>query len=380
MLAAFAPMATDMYLPALHLIAQDFHASQSAAESSVSLFFLGLALGQALYGPLADRWGRRAPLLLGIGLYAGATLACLLVSDITQLVALRVLQAMGGAAGMIVGRAIITDLYSERESARAFSLLMMVMTIAPIVAPVLGGFIITTLGWRAVFWAMLVFGLVAGVLVWRFIPETLAPDKRSREGFASIARGWLALLADPAFRTPALVGGLGQGCMFAFITGSPGVFMGGHGVSAQGFGWLFALVACSLIISAFINRQALRHTTPETMLGRALLLNVAAGWLALAAAPLNELVALLVPLWFAIGSLGFLGANAAAVAMAHNGGRPGSASSLVGVLQFAIAFVVSSAVAAAAGSTAYPMALAIVGCGTVAALLWFGAGRRLARR
>jgi len=371
MLAAFAPLATDMYLPGFHLMAEHFDVPEGGIEITLSVFFLGLAIGQAIYGPLIDRFGRRGPLLIGIGLYVAATSLCLLATDIATFTALRFLQAAGGCAGMIVGRAIVTDLFDAKESARALSLMMVVMTLAPIVAPVVGGIIITNLGWKAVFIVMLVFGLLCAVLVWLFVPETLSSDKRKADSLSGIFRTWRLLITDVGFIVPALVGGLAQACMFAFITGSPFVFINLHGANTQTYGWLFALIACALILAAQINRMLLRVKSPELLLGAALVLNVVAGIATVAAVPTNSLPGLLVPLWATIGALGFIGANAATIAMMASGSHSGSGSSLIGVLQFGCAFAVSSLVAATQNGTAYPMTVSIAVCGVLATVLWF---------
>ncbi|MFT4266202.1 MAG: multidrug effflux MFS transporter [Xenophilus sp.] len=379
LLAAFAPLATDMYLPAFHQMALHFGVPEGGIEVTLSMFFLGLAAGQAIYGPLIDRWGRRGPLLAGIGLYTAATALCLSAADIGIFTGLRFLQAAGGAAGMIVGRAIVSDLFDAREGARALSTLMAVMTLGPILSPILGGFIIAHAGWRTIFLAMLAFGLLCITLVWRYVPETLPPARRQAQGPGGVLRVWLALLATPDFVLPALVGGLAQACMFAFITGSPFVFMTLHGVSAQGYGWLFALIASALVVFSQLNRGLLRRFQPGMVMGPALVLNCMAGLGTLAAAAADSLPGLLVALWLAIGALGLIGANAAATAMAASRSHPGSGSSLVGVLQFGFAFLVSGLVAALQNGTAWPMTGAIAACGALASLLWF-MGPRLVRR
>ncbi len=375
LLGAFAPLATDMYLPSFHLMAEHFGVAEGSIEATLSVFFLGLAVGQAIYGPLIDRYGRRGPLLAGIGVYILATVFCLLTADIGSFSAFRFLQAIGGCAGMVIGRAIVSDLFDTRESARALSLLMIVGTMGPILAPILGGIIVTYAAWQAIFVVMLAFGFLCIGLVWFFIPETLPPDKRRIGSPLGFLRTWAGLMTHPGFIVPAVVGGLAQACMFAFITGSPFVFINLHGASAQAYGFLFALIACALIVSAQLNRMALRRSTPEFLLGAALATNAIAGIATVAVVPANSLVALLVPLWVAIGTLGFIGANAAATAMAASASHFGSASSLIGVLQFGCAFVVSGLVAATQNGTAYPMTVAIAVCGISATTLWFAGGR-----
>jgi DHA1 family bicyclomycin/chloramphenicol resistance-like MFS transporter len=371
LLAAFAPVATDMYLPGFHQMSEYFGVSEGGIEVTLSVFFLGLALGQAVYGPMIDRWGRRGPLLFGIAIYIAASLLCLFTADIGVFTGLRFLQAAGGTAGMIIGRVIVSDLFDARESARALSMLMAVMTLGPILSPILGGVIISYMGWKTVFIVMLAFGLLCFALVWFYIPETLPIARRSTERPGDVLRTWAGLLTTPDFIVPALVGGFAQACMFAFITGSPSVFMTLHGVSTQAYGWLFALIACALVVFAQVNRVLLRHFQPSVLMGGALVLNFVAGLATLAATATGNLAALLIALWLAIGALGMIGANSVAIAMAASQSHPGSGSSLVGVLQFGFAFLVSSIVAALQNGTAWPMSGAIAACGMLASLLWF---------
>ncbi|QFY41272.1 multidrug effflux MFS transporter [Candidatus Methylospira mobilis] len=370
LLCAFPPLATDMYLPAFPQMAQAFGVGDGAIQATLSIFFIGLALGQAVYGPLIDRYGRRIPLLIGIGIYVLSSLLCLVTSDIALFTGLRLLQAVGGCAGMIIGRAVVRDLFDEFESARVLSLMMVMMTLAPIVAPVLGGFILAVSGWRMIFAVMLAFGMVGALLVWFGLPESLPPGKRRADNLSSIARVFWRLLRTRAFIIPTLVGGLAQACMFAFITGSPFVFMNLFGVSEQLYGWLFGSISVGLIIAAQCNRFALKHWSPATLLGAALILNIVAGLGTVIAAGSGVPVFLLIPLWFAIASLGFIGANATAIVMTACGQHLGSGSALIGVLQFGCAFLVSSLVAAGQNGTAYPMTLAIAGSGLLAGLFW----------
>lgn len=370
LIAALPPLSTDLYLPAFPLLAESFAADDGEIQITLSVFFLGLALGQAFYGPLIDRFGRRGPLLAGIGLYAVATLLCLLVPDIAEFTVLRFLQAIGACAGMVIGRAIVSDLFDERQSAQALSLLMMVMTVAPIVAPLLGGLILAVAPWPMIFVFMLAFSLVGAALVWRQLPETLPPEKRKEGGFATAFAGYARLLRRRAFIVPTLVGGFTQGCMFAFITGSPFVLIRLHGVSEQAFGLLFGAIAAGLILAAQANRLALRRWSTHALLGTALMLNLLAALALVAMSTSEDLLAFVIPLWLAIATLGFIGANSAAIAMTEAGDEAGSGSALIGLLQFGCAFLVSSLVAATQNGTAYPMTIAITACGLLASLLW----------
>ncbi|WP_367026846.1 multidrug effflux MFS transporter [Methylococcus sp. ANG] len=369
-LCAFPPLATDMYLPAFAQMARALGVGGGGIEATLSVFFIGLAVGQAIYGPLIDRYGRRKPLLIGIAIYVLTSLLSLLTTRIELFVGLRFLQAVGGCAGMIVGRAVVSDLFDERESARVLSLMMVVMTLAPIVAPVLGGQILAVAGWRMIFVVMLAFGLFGALLVWFGLPETLPASRRRNDGLAGVAQGYWNLLSTRGFIAPTLVGGLAQACMFAFITGSPFVFIRLYGVGEQAYGGLFAAIAAGLILAAQGNRIALKRWSPAVLLGAALALNAVSGAALVAIAGYNSLAALLVPLWLSIASLGFIGANATTIAMAASGQHLGSASALIGVVQFGCAFLVSSLVAGHQNGTAYPMTIAIAASGLGAGLIW----------
>ncbi|MDD2770168.1 MAG: multidrug effflux MFS transporter [Methylococcus sp.] len=375
LLCAFPPLATDMYLPAFPQMAQAFGVGAGAIEASLSAFFIGLAMGQAFYGPLIDRYGRRRPLLIGIAIYILSSSLCLAATRIEPFIGLRFFQAVGGCAGMIVGRAIVSDLFDERESARVLSLMMVVMTLAPILAPMLGGQILAVAGWQMIFVVMLAFGLIGALLVWFGLPESLPPAQRRTDGLGAMLAVYGKLLSTPAFIVPTLVGGLGQACMFAFITGSPFVFIGLYGVGEQAYSYLFGVIAAGLILAAQCNRLALKRWSPAALLGAALALNVGAGAVLVAFVGRGDLIALLAPLWFAIASLGFIGANATTVAMAASGRYLGSASALIGVVQFGCAFLVSSLVAGHQNGTAYPLAVAIAASGLWAGLIWLVFGR-----
>jgi len=370
MLTAVAPFAIDTYLPAFHRMAVSFGTGDGSIEATLSIFFLGLALGQAIYGPLIDRFGRRGPLLIGVGIYLTATLLCLFTSDITVFTGVRLLQAIGGCAGMVIGRAIVRDLFDARDGARVLSLLMMVVTLAPIVAPLLGGWIIAVSDWRMIFVFLGVFGVLCLLLVWLGLPETLPVRDRRALGLGSAFRTYGRLCRHRQFIVPALAGGLAQASMFAYITGSPFVFIGLFGVSEQHYGWLFGMNAIGLIIAAQGNRIGLRRWSPSALLGAALAVNVLAALGLLAVAGSGSLVTILVSLWFVIASLGFIGANSAAIAMAASGEDAGSGSALIGVLQFGLAFLASSLVAAGQNGTAHPMAIAIAISGLSAGVLW----------
>ncbi len=367
-LTAFAPMSIDMYLPSLPAIAAAFAADPAAAQYTLASFFVGLALGQAIYGPLADRYGRKPPLYAGLALYIVASIGCALAPDIATLTALRFVQAAGGCAGVVIARAVVRDRFDARTSAKVYSLLMLVMGLAPILAPIIGGWILVLAGWRAIFGALILFGLITLTLSWRYLPETRPADTLGSAGIGAALRVYGELLRDRHFIGYALSGGFALGGMFAYITGSPHVFIELYGVPAQSFGWLFGLNALGLIASSQYNRRLLTHHSADALLRRAnratVLLGL--GLLAVAAGGWGGLPVLLIPLFGYIASIGFTGPNAMACALADQGGRAGSASALIGTLQFGVATVSSMLVGLLGNGSALPMAAVIAGCGVLA--------------
>ncbi len=366
-LSAVSPMSIDMYLPSLPALERDFSTDAAAVQLTLSAFFLGLALGQALYGPLADRHGRRPPLLAGIALYVAASVGCALATSIEALVALRFLQAMGGCAGVVIARAVVRDLFEPQAAARMLSLLMLVMGVAPILAPLAGGAILVWAGWRWIFAALALFGLACLLAVAVGLPET-RPAHTVRPGLAGSLRIFAGLARDRRFLGPALTGGLAQAGMFAYISGSPFVFIQVYGVPAQHYGWLFGLNALGIIGGSQLNRWLLRRHPAAAILGVANGVTATCGLLLLAVAwgGAGGLPLLLAPLFGYVASLGFTYANAAALAMASFPEKAGSASALLGTVQFGAAAVAGSVVGHLHDGTAVPMAAVIAACGLLA--------------
>jgi DHA1 family bicyclomycin/chloramphenicol resistance-like MFS transporter len=366
-LSAFSPMSIDMYLPSLPALERDFATDTAAVQLTLSAFFLGLALGQALYGPLADRHGRRPPLLAGIALYVLASVGCALATSIEALVALRLLQAMGGCAGVVIARAVVRDLFDPQAAARMLSLLMLVMGVAPILAPLAGGVILVWAGWRWIFAALALFGLACLLAVAAGLRET-RPAHTVRPGLASSLRIFAGLARDRRFLGPALTGGLAQAGMFAYISGSPFVFIQAYGVPAQHYGWLFGLNAAGIIGGSQLNRWLLRRHPAASILHVANGITAACGLVLLAVAwtGAGGLPLLLAPLFGYVASLGFTYANAAALAMAPFPEKAGSASALLGTVQFGAAAVAGSVVGHLHDGTAVPMAAVIAACGILA--------------
>ena len=376
-LTAFAPLSIDMYLPAFPALRAHFGASAGAVQATLALFFVGLACGQAVYGPISDRYGRRRPLLFGIALYVAASIAAACAPDIGSLAAARLFQALGGCAGMVITRAMVVDLFDERETARVFSLLMLVMGLAPILAPILGGQFLILFDWTAIFWFFAAFGMLCLAAVLLGLRETLPPERRSAGGVGDALRAYRRLLADRRFVAFTATGALAMGAMFAYITGSPFVFIEMHGISPQAYGLLFGTNAFGLILASQINARLLRRVSGRAILPVAVAVALVAD-LVLAAGAVADaggLPGLMLPLFVTVSSLGFVMANSTAAAMARAQGHRGAASALIGVIQFALAAGTGALVGVLQNGTARPMALVIAGLGLAA----FAASRVAAR-
>ncbi|MFA5120355.1 Bcr/CflA family multidrug efflux MFS transporter [Zavarzinia sp.] len=362
-LTAFAPLSIDMYLPAFPALEAYFATTGGAVQATLAAFFVGLAIGQSVHGPLADRLGRRLPMVMGIAVYVAASIGAIFAPDIETLTLLRFLQALGGCAGIVIARAMVRDLFDERNSARVFSLLMLVMGVAPILAPMAGGQLLAIADWRWIFVVLALFGAGCLAAVFLMLPETLPPERRQRGGIGPILAAYGQLLRDPVFMGFSLSSGLLMAGMFAYITGSPLVFIKLYGVSPQHYGLLFGLNAFGLIAASQINVFLLKRFAGRHILGTALLANSAAALVlgVIATVGTGQLLAILVPLFLTISSLGFVTANAMAAAMSRAGARAGIASALIGVLQFSLGAVGGGLVSAFDDGTAAPMGLTIAG-------------------
>jgi DHA1 family bicyclomycin/chloramphenicol resistance-like MFS transporter len=362
-LSAFGPLAIDFYLPAFPAMALAFGTDENQVQMTLSAYFFGLSIGQLAYGPVADRFGRRIPLLIGVGLFTAASVACAYAPNLEWLIGARFVQALGGCAGMVISRAIVSDKCDAVGSAKVFSQLMLVMGLAPILAPLIGGVLVNVAGWQSIFLALTVFSALAGLAVATGLPESL-PAHIARQPLSGAMRQYGRLLADPLFLGHALTGGIAIAGMFAYIAGSPFVIIKLYGVPAEYFGWLFGANAAGFILVAQVNARLLAKRGPAFLLARAVWVYLAAGLALLAVSALHptHLWPLLIPLFVCIASLGCISPNAAACAMNGQGARAGSASALLGCLQFSVAAGASALVGVLHDGTAVPMAMVISLC------------------
>jgi len=380
-LSAFGPLAIDFYLPAFPAMAQAFATDEKHVQTTLAAYFLGLSLGQLAYGPVADRFGRRIPLLFGVALFTLASLACAYAPNLDTLILARFVQALGGCAGMVLSRAIVSDKCDPVASAKVFSQLMLVMGLAPILAPMLGGVLVNVAGWQSIFLTLSLFSAACLVAVGLGLPESL-PAHMPRQPLSGALRQYLRLLADRVFVGHALTGGIAIAGMFAYIAGSPFVFIKLYGVPAEHYGWLFGTNAAGFILVAQINARLLAKRGPAFLLVRAVWLYLAAGLVLLGVAALRpaHLWPLLVPLFVCISSLGCIIPNASACAMSGQGARAGSASALMGCLQFSVAAGAAALVGLLHDGSAVPMTLVVSLCGALVVSVALLTHRLQARR
>ena len=367
---ALAPMSIDLYLPALPTLQQALGGTAAQGQLTLSVYFLGLAMGQLIYGPVSDRIGRRKPLYFGLALYALAALGCTLATDINSLIALRFLQALGGCAGMVIVRAVVRDLYTPQDMARVLSMLLLVMGVAPILAPLIGSWVFVAFGWQAVFGVLVAYGLACLIMPAKYLPETLARPGEALE-FMRVLKGYGRLLRHRRFMGYALSGGIAQASLFAYIAVSSFVFIDFYALSPTQYGLLFGVNAFGLILGSQINNWMLTRYRAERVLRSALIAYSSFGVvLALVVITgLGGLPGVLIPLWCCIASLGFTFPNSTAAAMAPFGDRAGMAAALLGTLQYGLAAIASGVVASLHDGTALAMALAIAACGLISVIV-----------
>lgn len=376
-LSAFGPLAIDFYLPAFPAIARAFSTDVEQVQLSLAAYFIGLAIGQLIYGPLADRYGRRWPLLVGVSLFTVASFACAFAPSLDWLIAARFVQALGGCAGIVVTRAVVRDSCDPVQGAKVFSQLMLVMGLAPILAPLGGGLLLNAFGWQAIFVSLTVFSAICGVAVALRLPETLPADAPKLPLNGTLGR-YIGLFRDREFMAYALTGGVAMAGMFAYIAGSPFVFIELYGIPAEHYGWLFGSNAAGFILVSQINARLLRLRGPGFWMRRFVWIYFAAGALLLmvALSRPDALWPLLIPLFAGLATLGSILPNATACAMAKQGQQAGLASALMGSMQFCVAAVASAAVGWLHNGTAVPMALVITVCALFTVCLAWYTGQR----
>ncbi|MEV0484402.1 multidrug effflux MFS transporter [Streptomyces sp. NPDC050508] len=376
-LTATPPLAMDMYLPSLPEVTRSLHAPAATVQLTLTTCLAGMALGQLVVGPMSDKWGRRRPLLTGLAVYIVATALCAFAPNVEFLIAFRLVQGLAGAAGIVIARAVVRDLYDGVAMARFFSTLMLVSGVAPIVAPLVGGQILRVTDWRGVFVILTFVGAALAVLVWTRLPETLAPADRHAGGTAEALRSMRTLLADLPFTGYMLTGGFAFAALFAYISASPFVIQEIYGASPQTFSLLFGINSVGLVAVGQINGKLLvGRVSMDKVLGAGLAVVVVAATALLLMATGTFGAVGLVPvaaaLFVLMSAMGVTLPNAQTLALMRTRHSAGSASALLGTSSFLIGAVASPLVGIAGEHTAVPMAVVQLVAALVAAACFVG--------
>lgn len=373
-LAAIGPLAIDTYLPSLPAIAADFGSNSGAAQQSVTAFFIGIAAGQLVAGPLSDRFGRRPVLLIGFGLFFITCIACALAPNIETLIFARLLQGLSAAVSPSAGRAMVRDIWEGNEAARAMSYITMAMVVAPLLAPMIGGVIMTYWGWRFIFWFLLAFSALALALVLIRLPETNGPEKRGNVRLPDYFRAYGKVLSQQQSWAYLLCGGFSLATMFAYITGSPFVYIEFFGVKEAYFGFFFALNVVGLFLGNFINARLVDRFGYINMLmaGVTTALIGAIMLLFTSYFAIGGIVAVVVGLFIAVAPASMVGSNSTVGLMNNFPRNAGAAMGVFGVAQFGLGALASFLVGALYTGTPMAMALgmAITALFSFLAMLW----------
>jgi DHA1 family bicyclomycin/chloramphenicol resistance-like MFS transporter len=370
-LAAIGPFSTDMYLPGFQAIAHSLRTDIAHVDLSLTSYFIGISLGQLAYGPMLDRYGRKKPIVIGLLLYIFAALGCALSPSIAYLITLRFFLAVGACVGMVGSRAVVRDLFSGSEIARALSMLMMIFGIAPIIAPTIGGLAVTLFGWRFIFGVLAAIAVVVLFAVQRLLRETKQADLSVSLRPANVVREYLNVFREREFIVYAGAASAATACLFSYITGSPFVFIDLFGFTPTQFGWIYGVNACSLIAANHVNRVLLKKYDIRRVLLVCTIVQSAIGVLLLAGSCMGFLpkMATLGLIFCFLFCFASIMPNAMGLALQRFSRNAGSASALIGAMQMIVGALASALVSYLHDGTAFPMALMMCASASTALIL-----------
>jgi len=368
-LAALGPFSIDTYLPAFPAIAQTYHTTVGVVEITLAVYFVGLSVGQLFYGPFADTLGRKPPLYVGLIMYVLASTGCIFAPNIATLTVLRFIQAVGGCAPMLISRTVVRDYFAPREAARVFSFLMLVIGVSPVIAPLIGGWLVVHMSWRSNFWMVSIMGTIILICVALFLKESLPAGKRRPGSLKDSLRLYGSLLRDRTFMVYALSGALIAAGMFAYLEGSPLVFIEIHHVSADHFGYFFGAIAVGLVSASQLNGFLVRRVHPHDIFRVVLMVAAASGVVLFITAKTGAggFAGVLIPLFIFVSCNGFSFPNATALALTPHGKVAGSAAAMLGFVQFALGGLGGGLVSLLDNGTSMPM-VGVISIGGVLAL------------
>lgn len=382
LLSAIGPFSIDMYLPGFPAIAADLHTTIAKVTLSLSSFFIGISVGQFLYGPLLDRYGRKKPLYIGISVYLIASACCILARTAETLIILRLFQALGACAGLVASRAMVRDLFHVSENARVFSLLMLVVGVSPIIAPTLGGYITATFGWKYIFAVLTLIAAVILAAVHFALPESRKPDLQLSLKPGPIVKSFWQVFKTPQFYTYALTGAIASAGLYAYIAGSPYVFMELFRVSEKQYGWIFALIALGLIGSSQLNSVLLRTYKSEQIIRVALFLQSLTGITLFLGSyfGLLELFSTIFFIFIFLCCQGCTFPNSSALSLAPFSRNAGTASALLGGIQMSIGALTTMIVSFLSNHTPLPMTGAMACCAMLSFSILMTGNRMISKK
>lgn len=357
-----------MYLPGLPRIAADLGATQSEVQLTLTACFVGLAMGQLVAGPVSDRLGRRRPLLAGLALFTVASLLCAMVTTIEPFIVLRVLQGIGGAAGIVIARAVVRDHYAGTRAARFFALTMLVNGLAPILAPIIGGQLLLVTSWQGIFVVLASIGVVLFLFAATRLRESLPPERRRTGGIGQVVALYRSLLVDRSFMSYALASGLAVAAMFGYIASSPFVIQDLYGQSPQAFSLVFAVNALGIVACSQASGLLVGRLGPRRILTIGLAAQLTGGVVLVVAASSVGLPGVLVGYLMVVASFGLIAPNALALALTDHARHAGGAAALMGAIQFLIGAIVAPLVGLGGSASALPSALVIAAFGCLASV------------
>ena len=369
LLAMLMPLSIDMYLPALPVISAQFGVPAGSAQMTLSTYILGFALGQLFYGPMADSFGRKPVILGGTLIFAGAAVACAQAQTIDQLIVMRFFHGLAAAAASVVINALMRDIYPKEEFSRMMSFVMLVTTIAPLVAPMAGGAVLVWFSWHVIFWILALAALLASAMIFFFIDETLPAERRQKFHIRTTMGNFASLFRHKRVLSYMLASGFSFAGMFSFLSAGPFVYIELNHVSPQHFGYYFALNIVFLFIMTIINSRFVRRVGALNMFRAGLWIQfVMAIWLVLSAFTGVGVAAF-------VGCVSMVSSNAMAVILDEFPHMAGTASSLAGTFRFGIGAIVGALLSMATFNTAWPMLWAMAFCATSSILFYLYASR-----
>lgn len=378
-LATISPFSIDMYLPGFPAIATDLNTTIDKVQLSLTAYLVGIALGQLLYGPLLDRFGRKNPLYAGLAIYVLTSVGCAFTESVHALIFMRFLQALGGCVGIVSAQALVRDIFPANKTAQAFSLITLVIAVSPMIAPTVGGYVTATWGWHMVFVILAIITFLILVAAYFFLPEGKKPDASFSLKPKAVAANFYSVVRNPQFLIYTAAGGLATAAPFAYIAGSSDVFMNIYGLSEQQYGWVFALLAFAMIGSTQLNHILLKKFTSENIIKFTLLYQTIAG-IVLVLGVYNN--------WYSVYSLvgvmfifftgqGLTGPNTSALSLAPFTKNAGSASALLGSWRLGAGGIISAIVSVFHNNTAMPMVAVMAVCAAISLLILYAGNSRV---